>query len=691
MAYRRWVSFLMALAFAATLASSVVAQQRDAEVALQQAMQVEQVQGDLERAIRLYQDIIAHHGDARAVAAKALLQLGQCYEKLGRTEAMNAYQRLVREYGDQGEMVAAARERLAALQPTAMSKPGPVARLLLNPANNPADRGFDNPRAIIPSPDGHRIAYWQSGPEREGTYIRDLVTGEEERVAAAGPTEEFMPPVWSADGRQLAVTVQDTVTKASVIKILNLSTRKTRTIPVPAEGRAYLVDWTRDGRHFLYNDLTARALRIMAIDDGTVTTVSDSVWPWIRATFSPDGRFVAYAYGANPIGPRVVYVQPVTGGARHYIGRTGAAMYPHPLWSPDGSAIAYQEADGMWLVPMTDGMPSGPPRLAYRNESPRWAIAWTAAGGLHYTANEQRNIPWRVEVDPSTGRSTGTPAEELAEYPRGIRAFSWAPDGRRVAIRGWSRDLTVYSLDTKASVSYESLEQEGGIVSSMWSPDGKELWYEYGASAGSGRSLKALDPATGRVRALFTLTKGGGISLSADGRIMEFVRPGSVRGAAELVVAETGKDDGRVVATLSGSDGMVLNNLLPPLLSPRGDKVLYLVQRPPSSPERTGALWVVRADGTDARRLAVASRMFSARWDPTGRFIAYTGKMADTANTVLRVVDLATGAEHDVAMPHTYNRLHISDWSRDGRFIGFIKVEFWWEYWAVQGLLDTGH
>ena len=72
--------------------SSAIAQQHEAEVALQQAMNVEQVEGNLDRAIRLYRDIVARHAGVRSVAAKALLQLGFCYEKLGRTEARNAYE-----------------------------------------------------------------------------------------------------------------------------------------------------------------------------------------------------------------------------------------------------------------------------------------------------------------------------------------------------------------------------------------------------------------------------------------------------------------------------------------------------------------------------------------------------------------------------------------------------------------------
>ena len=81
----------------------------------QKALVAERTQGDLDQAIQLYQQILANHADDRTLAAKALLQMGQCYEKLGNTEARKAYGRIVEEYADQTTISAQARTRLAAL------------------------------------------------------------------------------------------------------------------------------------------------------------------------------------------------------------------------------------------------------------------------------------------------------------------------------------------------------------------------------------------------------------------------------------------------------------------------------------------------------------------------------------------------------------------------------------------------
>jgi Tol biopolymer transport system component len=683
-------TFLVALAFTLGWAGSAFAQQT-AEELYQAGLYQEEVQGDLERAVEIYQTILNEHANNRAVAAKAQLHIGICYETLGLQEAQRAYERVVANYGEQSEVVGQARARLAALRQYATVAPaagGPVARLLLDPANNPADRDIGSFRQVMPSPDGHRIAYvWG---ERVGVYIRDLATGKDELVASGRPPEVFMPPVWSADGKQLAFTVRDTVTKVNALKILDLSTRETRTVPMPAEGDAYLVDWTRDGRSFLYNDMNANSLRIMARDDGSVTTVADSVWPWQRATFSPDGRFVVYGYG-GALGPRPICVQSVAGGPCHEIATSGEEMYPHPLWSPDGSAIAYQDDGGIWVVPMADGMPNGSPRLAYRTTAGRWAAAWTAAGGVHFTLFNQHNAPWRVEVDPSTGRVAGSGAEELADYPGGLRAFSWSPDGRRVAIVGWYTDLTIYSIDTNTSTSYGDLEQDGGVIlfGGNWSPDGRELWYEHvSSSPGGARSVKAVDLATGQVRHLFAPTDGGRVSFSDDGRTMAFVRGRSESGPVEIVVAETGQADGRVVARVPGPDGAQLHPRVPHQISPQGDKVFYVVRQSPAAGSPGPAIWVVGADGTGARRVATAAGISSATWDPEGRLIAYAAQMTDTTGNVLRVVDVSTGADHELPVPNEDHALLVMDWSRDGRFIGYMRLETWWEYWAVQGLLN---
>src|SRR5689334_9195265 len=84
-----------------------------ADLQLQAAINKEVVEGDLKGAIEQYRKVA--QGANRAVAAKALVRMGQCYERLGDAEARKAYERVVRDFADQKDPSAEARTRLASL------------------------------------------------------------------------------------------------------------------------------------------------------------------------------------------------------------------------------------------------------------------------------------------------------------------------------------------------------------------------------------------------------------------------------------------------------------------------------------------------------------------------------------------------------------------------------------------------
>ena len=87
----------------------------DLERDLESAIHREVVLGDLAGAMKEYREILSQTGVPRPVAARALLQTGECMEKLGRgSEAYNSYRRIETEFGDQAALVELARTRLSA-------------------------------------------------------------------------------------------------------------------------------------------------------------------------------------------------------------------------------------------------------------------------------------------------------------------------------------------------------------------------------------------------------------------------------------------------------------------------------------------------------------------------------------------------------------------------------------------------
>lgn len=136
------------------------AQQAKADVALRAAMDTETVKGDLKAAIEQYKKV-ATTSD-RAIAARALLRLAECYQKLGDAEAQRVYERLVREFANQKEAVATARPRMGGARTTGT---GMVARQLWTTTNySQVSIGSDGRRAAVADGNSSEI------------QIRDLTT-----------------------------------------------------------------------------------------------------------------------------------------------------------------------------------------------------------------------------------------------------------------------------------------------------------------------------------------------------------------------------------------------------------------------------------------------------------------------------------------------------------------------------------
>jgi len=660
-------------------ATPAAAQQQRADVRLEQAIQVEQVQGDLPRAIAMYQRILRDFPRDRTAGARAQLHIGLCYEALGRGEAQRAYERVISDYGDQADEVRQARTRLAALQPAgaAAQARGPVARRLLSGE----DTEFNDFNDMVPSPDGRRVAYTRLGTDG-ALMVRDLATGATELIAAGQPSVWNAHPVWSADGSRLAYSSRGTPVGPGTVRIVDVATRR-EVVAFPAD-RSTPLDWSRDGRLLLVrSSAPGRAgntsLHLLTIADGATVPLADSVPRFSLASFSPDSRYVAFAVqeGAHT----QVMVRPVAGGALRRI--TDADGGDSPRWSPDGRAIAFTREDGVYVVPVADGAVNGPAQLAYATEG-AYPQAWLESGGLYLTIFGGTSASYRVTVDPQTGASRSDAAERLPDPVQSTGTFAWSPDMRSIAFAGQGQVVSVYSLERGTVTRFDVGPRATMAWDLWWSADGREIVWEPDVRSYPGVVL-ALDPATGRVREPFArVAEAGIISMSGDGSRVVYSRATAESRFGELVVAPTGRPEAAVVvAAARNPDAGRLSTWVRPRFSPQGDRVLYGRQ------DNGGTLWVVGSDGTDSRMLGRVSLIWFAAWDPTGRFIAYTG--SDGGRAVLRVVDVGTGTVRDLAVPNPQaDMLRVTDWSRDGRFIGLLGGEARWEYWQVQGLTDNG-
>ena len=132
----------------------------------QKALAAERADGNIAEAIKLYERITKDFASDHALMAKTLLRLGDCYQKLGDDKAQAAFERVVREFGDQKEAAAEARTRLAALQAPAASQTKRAARQVWTDA-----KVCCGTRPDTTSPDG-RSATWAASSPRRPTRLR---------------------------------------------------------------------------------------------------------------------------------------------------------------------------------------------------------------------------------------------------------------------------------------------------------------------------------------------------------------------------------------------------------------------------------------------------------------------------------------------------------------------------------------
>jgi dipeptidyl aminopeptidase/acylaminoacyl peptidase len=126
------------------------------------------------------------------------------------------------------------------------------------------------------------------------------------------------------------------------------------------------LSWSPDGRRLLCwksGATTGADVWVFSTDDGTLTPFLQSPADELSATFSPDGRWVAYA--SDESGRPEVYVRQFSGpGARSQISVDGGTS---PVWSRDGRELFFAKDGTLFAAAVTLGetFTSGPVRRLF--------------------------------------------------------------------------------------------------------------------------------------------------------------------------------------------------------------------------------------------------------------------------------------------------------------------------------------
>jgi Tol biopolymer transport system component len=194
------------------------------------------------------------------------------------------------------------------------------------------------------SPDGRLLAVSRSEAGAPDIWTYELSGGAEMQRLTFGGRSRF--PIWSADSRR--VTYQSIQDRGIWWEAVDGGTPERLTTPVENEEHVP-ESWSPDGSRLLF------AVRKASVNSLWVLTLADrKTMPLgqiqsaesLSATFSPDGRWIAYASterGGGVLSPnRGVFVEPFppTGAKRQLPKRL---LDYHPRWAADGN--------GIWYVP----------------------------------------------------------------------------------------------------------------------------------------------------------------------------------------------------------------------------------------------------------------------------------------------------------------------------------------------------
>jgi len=149
---RMWI---ICLVLTGLLTLTVLAQKpaapksNSAEALLGAAIHQEEVERNFEAAIAGYKKFLSQYGSNRRLAAEAQYHLGLSYQKLGDSEARNAFEHVVNDYPEQTQFAADARKRLADMGDVRLASNGMDLRTIWTGSNFDFNRVSPDCRYLV--------------------------------------------------------------------------------------------------------------------------------------------------------------------------------------------------------------------------------------------------------------------------------------------------------------------------------------------------------------------------------------------------------------------------------------------------------------------------------------------------------------------------------------------------------------
>lgn len=499
------------------------------------------------------------------------------------------------------------------------------------------------------APDARRVAYsWYNERGVDFYELRIVgIDGSDPRVVYRDPATYWIHPhAWSPDGARILAYFSDAA----------------RTLVDERTGDRY----------------RAGHLVLVSVEDGSVQrlrTWREKSFP-ATASFSPDGRFVAFDFAQGD-----------GGSSRHDIFFIGldsgeeTRVVSHPAddrlmgWSSDGSRLLFvsdrTSRRALWALEITDGKPADEPAVV-RAGFDGLPIGFDANGNFYFGVPASTNdvrltkldamgtgvAEGPVPVSPgfvgATSRSDWARDGSKLVYGVGAGSGPWAfaiyspatgeeriidpqppfrpdsrmagprlsPDGTQLLVAGDGSEegygIYVVNVATGAARRIVRVDPAEGLNQLAWSPDGRWCYRRVRST------VVRIDVASGTEQELHRAERGAwGLDVSPDGEALAFWN------GASLVLLPASGGKAREIVQLEDSEQNPGGDIFVAWTAD-GEHVLF--------PKRGSELWRVRIRTGEQERVAlpVRGQIVDVAVHPDGRQIAFTERQESTHLWVLQ-------------------------------------------------------
>jgi Tol biopolymer transport system component len=447
------------------------------------------------------------------------------------------------------------------------------------------------------SPDGNQVVFTWNGEARDNAdvYIQSVgVQSAGVQSAGVNPVGSGAPlrlttdqapdyaPKWSPDGQKIAFLRGTTPGRVTIFLVPPLGGAERKVAQLFERRGDETLSWTPDSKWLVTSgsqteDESERLLAV-SLETGEIRPLTnpppqgDDEQP----ALAPNGRMLAFVRWAvaNASLEVLLLSEHLDPGGDPRELRTGSRVVRNPAWTADGRDLVYATDLGtgqpsLARIAVTGGRPSP---LSWAHGFVSQPAVAPRGRRLVYTRTFQDTNIWRIALDDKGGGKAPVPEKVIAS-PFAEKFPQYSPDGKRIAFDSdRSGTEQIWTCLADGSQCSQATNMTGGAAGfARWSPDGRQLVFEFVFGSGVDSRIYAVSADGGKPR---PLTNGTSINVfpswSQDGKWVYFGSGGDdpqiwkvpSRGGAAVQVTHTGgsvaveSPDGKTLYfTFAGYDG----------------------------------------------------------------------------------------------------------------------------------------